>query len=79
VTPHILTRKTRLRPRNFLINDAKGLLQQYPSKATVTHPEAARRQGPKTEVAVIAEVGRDQAVAIQSIASMGPAGYGCLV
>src|SRR5208282_768369 len=27
--PHILTRKTRLRPRNFLINDAKGLLQQY--------------------------------------------------
>ena len=29
MTPHILTRKTRLRPRNFLINDAKGLLQQY--------------------------------------------------
>ncbi len=29
MTPHILTRKTHLRPRTFLINDAKGLLQQY--------------------------------------------------
>jgi len=38
VTPHILTRKTRLRPRNFLINDANGLLQQYRSKADKTTP-----------------------------------------
>ncbi len=32
MTAHILTRKTRLRPRNFLINDANGLLQQYRPK-----------------------------------------------
>src|SRR5208282_3973512 len=31
--PHILTRKTRLRPRNFLINDANGLLQQHRGEA----------------------------------------------
>ena len=29
MTPHILARKTRLRPRNFLINGANGLLQHY--------------------------------------------------
>ncbi len=40
MTPHILTRKTRLRPRNFLINDANGLLQQY---RPLTADNAAQR------------------------------------
>ncbi|MGO9330941.1 MAG: hypothetical protein ACLQJ0_22915, partial [Steroidobacteraceae bacterium] len=43
VTPHILTRKTRLRPRTFLINDAKGLLQQYrPEADSCTATNAAQ-------------------------------------
>jgi hypothetical protein len=41
VTPHILTRKTRLRPRNFLINDANALLQQY--RPISAAPTARRR------------------------------------
>jgi hypothetical protein len=31
--PHIFTRKSRLQPGEFLITSAKGLLQQYRSKA----------------------------------------------
>ena len=35
VTPHILTRKTRLRLRNFVIKDPKRLLQHYRPKADI--------------------------------------------
>jgi hypothetical protein len=43
VTPHILTRKTRLWLRNFVIKDAKRLLQHYLPKAEVIEPNGRRR------------------------------------
>jgi hypothetical protein len=47
MTPHILTRKTRLRPRNFLINDANGLLQQYPpNTGHIAAPQRTDAKGP---------------------------------
>ena len=48
MTPHILTRKTRLRPRNFLINDAKGLLQQYRPVASLAVVQQFGRQRVRT-------------------------------
>jgi hypothetical protein len=41
VTPHILTLKTRLWLRNFVLKDAKRLLQQYLPKADISTAKLA--------------------------------------
>src|SRR5499425_465842 len=44
--PHIFTRKSRLRPGEFLITSAKRLLQQYRPKADIDRTEIPQRSTP---------------------------------
>jgi hypothetical protein len=48
--PHIFTRKSRLRPLEFLILGAKRLLQHNPPKADVRSKWGIGRDGPLPEV-----------------------------